>query len=90
MDIPANETRDGTGAGDRDIAYAWNCPRSYLKTMDQARLLVLRGYVLDARRGEHGNAADGDLAYTNQTDTGLFIPAPPPPVVTLQEDGYGG
>jgi hypothetical protein len=93
MDTHANETRDGTGAGDRDVAYAWNCPRSYLKTLDQARLLILRGYVMDTRRGEHGSAADGDLGYTEQTDSGLYVPVPTPPPVTLADaEGidYGG
>lgn len=91
--IPEHETRDGRGAGDHDTAFTWGNPRAQLTTMQAARLLVMRGYVLDTRRGERGSAADGDLGYTEQTSAGLYIPAPTPPPVTLADaEGldYGG
>ena len=71
-----SESRDGTGAGDHDIAFAFGAPCSYLKTMEQARLLVMRGYIMDFRAGERGGAADGDLSYTDETVTSVAAPLP--------------
>jgi hypothetical protein len=78
MDTPTvSESRDGVGCGDHNVEFAWGTPASYLTTMQQARLLIMRGYVRDFRHGERGGAADGDLAYTELTETGLSIPITP-------------
>lgn len=53
-------SHDGTGAGDHDEAYEFGNPM--LNTREHARLIMLRGLVMDARRGEYGGAADGDVA----------------------------
>jgi hypothetical protein len=73
--VTASESRDGNGAGDCDKAYAWGHPQACLTIRQQARLTILRGYCKDTLRGgEARNCATGDLAYTEQTDAGLFIP----------------
>lgn len=69
-----SESRDGKGAGDHDQPFVFGQWRVCLTTMQQARLTVMRGYVLDYRAGARGGAADGDSDYTTQTDSGLFIP----------------
>ena len=75
MDTPTiSESRDGSGAGDHDVAFAWDTPRSYLTTIAQARLTILRGLVMDERHGEHGGPAEGDLGWTEETPTGLIVP----------------
>lgn len=84
MTETTGETKDGTGSADHDISYAWGTPRGYLTLMVQARLQILKGLVMDARAGDHraggtNNAADGDLDAYERTDTGIFVPTPPPP-----------
>jgi hypothetical protein len=69
-----NGSKDGQGAGDRDQRYAWGQPKTYLTTMQEARLLVMRGLVMDTRRGAHGNAADGDISSGHLTPAGLWVP----------------
>jgi hypothetical protein len=73
-----SESKDGRGAGDHDSAFAWGAPASYITLRAQARLLVMRGFVRDYRHGERGGAADGDLSYTEQTDSGLYLPTTEP------------
>jgi hypothetical protein len=91
MTAEVGESLDGTGAGDHDLAYAWDTPRSYLPVICQARLTILRGAVMDARHGERGGAADGDLSYTEQTTTGLHVPTPAPATETMPSaDFYDG
>ncbi len=68
------ETRDGNGSGDHDRDFTWGNPRSYLTLMMQARLQIMRGEFMDARRGETGGAADGDVDWIKVTETGLFVP----------------
>lgn len=70
-----NETRDGEGAGDHDAVYAFGHPREYLTLMVQARLLIMRGYVMDARAGEKGGAADGDIDWLMITPASAIVPA---------------
>jgi hypothetical protein len=71
-------TRDGTGAGDHDIPYAFGYPQSCLTLFAQARLLVMRGHIIDYRAGIPGGAADGDLEYVAKAESGLFVPLPVP------------
>ena len=61
VDEQVGETKDGTGSGDHDGQYIFGNPSAYLKIMDRARLLIMRGYIKDALAGEKGGAADGDL-----------------------------
>ncbi len=55
------ESRDGTGFGDHDKPYFFGHPRECLTLRSQARLTIMRGYVMDTRAGERGGAADGDV-----------------------------
>jgi hypothetical protein len=93
MDTPTiSESRDGTGAGDHDVAFAWGSPRAQLTTMCQARLLVMRGYVMDFRQGEAGGAADGDLYYTAEPESipAPVVVAPVAPAFDPLPDNYDG
>ena len=74
------ESRDGTGAGDHDIAFVWGAPRQYLTVRCQARLTVLRGRVMDFNHGEPGGPADGDTDYVHVTSAGLYVTAPTHPM----------
>lgn len=42
-----SESRDGQGAGDHNVVFEFGHPRAGLSLMQQARLLVMRGYVMD-------------------------------------------
>ena len=91
---PTSESRDGQGAGDHDIAFAFGSPASNLTTIVQARCLIMRGYVRDYLHGERGGAADGDLSYTEDSAAGLHVPVSPAfdpmPDTPLPEDLYLG
>jgi hypothetical protein len=67
-EIPENESRDGKGAGDHDTPWTWGHPCSGLTTLQQARLLVLRGYCKDQR-----GAIVGDSDYAAPTPSGLWL-----------------
>lgn len=73
-----SESRDGKGASDHDKPFVWGQWRVCLTVLQQARLTVMRGYVLDTRAGIRGLAADGDLGdfdnYVQSPDSGLFLP----------------
>lgn len=65
---PVGETRDAdrSGAGDHDIAFTFGSPKGFLTTRALAKLIIMRGYVMDVRHGEHhperhADAALGDL-----------------------------
>ncbi len=58
--------------------YVFGNPRAQLTTRVQARLLVMRGYILDAKRGAEGGPADGDIDWLTQTPAGIFVPLPDP------------
>jgi hypothetical protein len=73
-DTLTGETRDGTGAGDHDSTYTWGNARSFLTLRQQALLVIMRGYVLDYRAGAKGGAADGDMSWTEQTESGVYVP----------------
>jgi hypothetical protein len=74
--MTASESKDGAGAGDHDCEYTFGRAREYLTLMQQARLTVIRGFVMDSKRGgEARNCATGDLAYTEQLNSGLIVPS---------------
>jgi hypothetical protein len=66
---PENESRDGKGAGDHDLAFGWGHPRSGLTLLEQARLTVMRGYVKD-----HVGAIEGDSDDYVARPSGLYVP----------------
>lgn len=45
--VETGESKDGTGAGDRDVAFAWGQHGSLLKPWELAHLLILRGKLKD-------------------------------------------
>lgn len=69
----STESRDGKGASDHDKPFVWGQWRVCLTVLQQARLTVMRGYVMDFRAGARGGAADGDLDHMVQTDSGLWV-----------------
>ena len=48
--VTTGETKDGTGSGDHDDPFAWGMPTALLRVRQIARLLILRGRIMDARR----------------------------------------
>lgn len=65
------ESRDNDrkGVGDHDLAFAFGHPRSCLTVRVQARLTIMRGYVLD-----HEGAVVGDDDRVVLSKSGLWLP----------------
>lgn len=64
--MTTSESRDGTGAGDKDQAYEWGNP---LTTMSAWQRIHLSQMVADIRAykvGERGRAPDGDLSSSDK------------------------
>lgn len=51
-------SRDGQGAADNDVGYSFGNPKARLSDHHLARLLLLRGHVLEARFGCPDATAD--------------------------------
>lgn len=73
----AGESKDGKGSGDHDTPFVWGNPRACLTTRMQAKLLIMRGYVRDARNGARGGAFDGDSDWVAPTPFGVLVPTDP-------------
>ena len=56
-------TKDGTGCSDRDKPYVFGSPGGELTLRQQAKLMILRGYVIDAKAGLAQGAGDLTLDY---------------------------
>lgn len=67
IDELVGESRDGTGASDNDATYYWGNPRACLTTRSIAKLLIMRGYIMDTRAGILGGAADGDIVVDRES-----------------------
>lgn len=67
IDELVGESRDGAGASDNDATYYWGNPRANLNTRSIAKLLIMRGYVMDTRAGALGGAADGDIVVDKES-----------------------
>lgn len=63
---PPNASKDGQGAADNDKPFFWGAPQYQLTTRQLSRLLLMRGDVMDARRGENAEVYQ-DL------DSGPFV-----------------
>lgn len=62
---PSVESHDGTGAGDHDVPYVFDqYPWLCMRTLDRARLLIMRSRIQDTREG-FGTRYAGDLAATD-------------------------
>lgn len=71
------ETRDNqrTGSGDNKEPFEFGHWRVCLTWQQQARLTILRGFVMDYRDGEtNDGAAAGDMEYARRTDSGRYVP----------------
>ena len=76
-----SESRDGTGAGDRDLPFEWGHPRDCLTLRMQARLTIMRGYVMDIKdptQADTMSPAEGDVEpRVIPTPSGILVPAEP-------------
>lgn len=72
-EIPAGESKDGSGAGDHDEPY-WPRQRWLFKPFELAHLLMMRGRVQDHRAGVRGGPSEGDDDYVVTTPSGLRLP----------------
>lgn len=74
------ESRDGKGSGDHDVSFAFGNPRACLTTMAQARLTIMRGYILDVSHAPW--SIRGQLRYGGDDDhvqlmpSGIYVPLP--------------
>lgn len=73
----AGESRDGKGSADHDVPYTFGHPRTCLTVMQQARLTIMRGYVLDASRAAPTVRYGGDSDYVYPMPSGLLVPTDP-------------
>jgi hypothetical protein len=77
---PVHESRDTdrAGAGDHNCEFEFGHPRACLTAMQCARLLIMRGYILDVShappsiRGHLRFGGDDD--HVTRAPSGLFVP----------------
>lgn len=79
-DTHCSESRDDTGKpGDRDQPYSFGEPMARLNWHQRARVLALRGQIIDARAGMGPGVGDlndtVDIGPTVERPSGLIVPA---------------
>lgn len=77
--VETGESRDGKGAGDRDVPFEWCHPTAILNWHEQWHLLVLRGRCMD------GGPSTGDtdlLGEVEVRESGLIVPVPVGPDIS--------
>lgn len=62
-----SESRDGQGAGDRDIPFEWGNPLAVMTAWQRVHLSQMRADIRAYKAGQPGGPADGDLSVN---DTG--------------------